>query len=72
MVVTLAEAEDYAIYTGPWINWSRGPVYGASLTLSRADANLLIAFVSTFVAWGAFAALPTCTNVETLLLNDQR
>ncbi|KAK5655220.1 hypothetical protein OQA88_6119 [Cercophora sp. LCS_1] len=39
------------IQTGLWINWSRGPVYGATITLTRSDANTLIAFIAFFVAW---------------------
>lgn len=31
------------VYTGLWINWSQGIMTGATLTLKRGDANLLIA-----------------------------
>ncbi|KAI1809827.1 hypothetical protein GGS20DRAFT_570297 [Poronia punctata] len=41
----------YPAYTGVWTNWSRGRVLGATLTLSRHDADLLIAFTAFFVAW---------------------
>lgn len=37
------------IYTGFWTNWSRGPVLGATLTLTRFHANILIAFTSFFL-----------------------
>lgn len=37
------------IYKGPWINWSKGAVVGATLTLSDRDGGLLISFVATFV-----------------------
>ncbi|KAK1750366.1 hypothetical protein QBC47DRAFT_407024 [Echria macrotheca] len=40
-----------SVYTGFWINWSRGPIYGATVTLSRADAITLIAFIAFFVGW---------------------
>lgn len=40
----------FGIYTGPWINWSHGPILGATITLSRRDAGLLISFVALFVS----------------------
>lgn len=46
----VSDSNGYEVYTGTWTNWSRGPVFGATLTLSREDANLLIAFVAFFVA----------------------
>lgn len=39
----------YDIYRGIWINWSRGSIFGATLTLTRHDGDLLIAFVALFV-----------------------
>jgi len=39
------------VYTGTWINWSRGPVMGATLTLSQRTGSLLIAFVALFVSF---------------------
>lgn len=50
-----SEAQAADIYTGLWINWSRGAVFGGTLTLPRADANNLIAFVAFFIAWGLLA-----------------
>jgi hypothetical protein len=41
----------YKVYTGYWVNWSYGTVYGPTLTLTRTDANLLIAFFAFFVAF---------------------
>jgi len=40
------------VYTGVWTNWSRGKVNGSTITLTRNDANLLIAFLAFFIAWG--------------------
>ncbi|KAK3320521.1 hypothetical protein B0T19DRAFT_465342 [Cercophora scortea] len=40
---------DYAVYTGIWTDWSYGKALGATLTLGRSDANLLIAFVAFFL-----------------------
>lgn len=37
------------IYTGPWINWSRGLVLGSTITLSQRDGSLLTAFLGIFV-----------------------
>lgn len=39
----------YPVYTGFWIDWSRGKVLGSTLTLTREDANLFIAFVAFFL-----------------------
>ncbi|KAI1359235.1 hypothetical protein F5Y08DRAFT_349862 [Xylaria arbuscula] len=39
----------YPVYTGFWIDWSRGKVIGSTLTLTRDDANLFIAFVAFFL-----------------------
>jgi hypothetical protein len=42
----------YPVYIGSWINWSRGQIFGATVTLKRNDATILIAFAAFFVAWG--------------------
>ncbi|OJD39089.1 cytochrome p450 protein [Diplodia corticola] len=39
----------YDIYTGLWTNWSRGKIFGATLTTTRTSGSLLIAFLSLFV-----------------------
>jgi len=39
------------VYIGTWTNWSRGSVLGATLTLTRSNGNLLIAFTAVFVAF---------------------
>lgn len=41
----------YPVYTGYWVNWSRGPVLGATYTTTREKGNLLIAFTALFVAY---------------------
>jgi hypothetical protein len=43
--------DQYPIHTGTWINWSRGRMMGATLTLSRRDGDLLIAFTALFIAF---------------------
>jgi len=40
----------YEVYLGQWTNWSRGPILGATLTMTRTNGNLLIAFLAFFVA----------------------
>ncbi|KAI0817298.1 hypothetical protein GGR55DRAFT_11801 [Xylaria sp. FL0064] len=43
--------DQYPVYVGVWTNWSRGRVFGSTLTLSRRDADLLIAFTAFFIAF---------------------
>ncbi|KAH8879807.1 hypothetical protein GQ53DRAFT_833851 [Thozetella sp. PMI_491] len=40
----------YRVHVGTWTNWSHGSVFGATLTLTRRDGNLLIAFMAFFVS----------------------
>jgi hypothetical protein len=44
---------DGDIYTGLWINHSRGSFRGARLTLSREAGGLVIAFLALFIAVAA-------------------
>lgn len=37
------------IYTGFWIDWSRGSVLGSTLTLSAENSAFLVAFIALFV-----------------------
>lgn len=46
----MADNPGYDVYLGHWINWSRGPILGSTLTTTRTDGNLLIAFIAFFVA----------------------
>ncbi|KAK3385609.1 hypothetical protein B0H63DRAFT_185332 [Podospora didyma] len=41
----------YNVRIGTWVNWSRGRVFGSTLTLTRANGNLVIAFTAFFVAF---------------------
>lgn len=36
------------IYTGVWINWSRGRVLGSTLTLTARDGTVLVSFITFF------------------------
>ncbi|ETI28036.1 hypothetical protein G647_00485 [Cladophialophora carrionii CBS 160.54] len=38
-----------SIYTGPWVDWSRGIIVGSTITLSARSASLLTAFLALFV-----------------------
>ncbi|KAF2143116.1 uncharacterized protein K452DRAFT_317357 [Aplosporella prunicola CBS 121167] len=42
---------NFPVYLGVWINWSKGPVFGSTLTLTRAKGDLLIAFIAFFVTF---------------------
>jgi hypothetical protein len=44
---------EYPVYLGVWTNWSRGPIMGKTVTMSRQDANLLIAFLGFIIAFVA-------------------
>lgn len=46
-------ADKYPVQLGVWTNWSRGQIMGATLTLKRGDANLLIAFIAFLIAFVA-------------------
>ncbi|GAW21437.1 hypothetical protein ANO14919_109560 [Xylariales sp. No.14919] len=48
--------QGYPVHIGTWTNWSRGRVLGATLTLTRQNAALVIAFTSTFIAFIATRA----------------
>lgn len=50
-ISSAATDEQYPVHIGAWTNWSRGKVMGATLTLRRQDADLLIAFTAFFVAY---------------------
>lgn len=38
-----------SIYTGAWINWSRGAILGATVTLFQRNSSLFTAFLGIFV-----------------------
>lgn len=48
--INSAKEDFYDVYLGFWINWSHGRVRGATITLSRNNGSLLIAFLALFVA----------------------
>ena len=42
---------EQSIYTGTWINWSKGRALGSTLTLSSQNGGLLVAFLALFVSF---------------------
>jgi hypothetical protein len=46
MSTSIAES---AIYTGPWVDWSRGAIIGSTITLSGRSASVLTAVLALFV-----------------------
>jgi len=65
------------IYTGIWTNWSRGPVYGATITLTQGNGNILTAILAVYVTmvghgfWRILRfALHQCRAMHAKDLND--
>lgn len=40
----------YGIYTGAWTNWSRGSIFGATITLPRQGGAILIVLIALFIS----------------------
>ena len=40
------------VYEGPWMNWTKGPIRGGTITVSLRDAGILVAFFALFVTIG--------------------
>ena len=63
---------ELSIYTGFWVNWSSGRVFGSTLTLSADNSAFLIAFIALFVRfvggqlWSVitFLASRACSTAE--------
>ncbi|KAI1157431.1 hypothetical protein F5B18DRAFT_645083 [Nemania serpens] len=53
MALSPDDVDQYPVHLGIWTNWSGGRVLGATLTLRRSDANLLIAFTAFYIAFVA-------------------
>ncbi|KAI0199475.1 hypothetical protein F4808DRAFT_451421 [Astrocystis sublimbata] len=50
--MSTGSSDQYPVYLGFWTNWSRGgSVMGATLTLTRQDSDLLVAFTAFFIAF---------------------
>lgn len=48
--VVPSDTSSYDVKTGFWTNWAHGQIHGATLTLSRRNGGILIAFVAIYVA----------------------
>lgn len=44
-------APTFEIHLGLWTNWSHGPIFGRTLTVSRQNADLIIAFTGVFITF---------------------
>ncbi|RWA09604.1 hypothetical protein EKO27_g5506 [Xylaria grammica] len=45
--------ENDNIHLGTWTNWSRGPVFGATVTTTKQYGNFLVAFTAFYIAFVA-------------------
>lgn len=61
---------EHPVYLGVWTNWSKGQLFGATLTLSRQDGDLLIAFVAFFVTFVGTRFWRICCVVFHLLYSS--
>ena len=48
---TASRLVDPRVHLGTWINWSRGPVMGSTLTVSKQNGNLIVAFTAVFISF---------------------
>lgn len=49
MNLSLNSIDGTAIYVGPWINWSKGRLFGATITMNKSSGNIFIAFMALFI-----------------------
>ena len=56
------------IYTGAWVNWSRGHVLGPTITVTQRNGGLLIAFLGIFVTIAGAA----CWRILCFLIHQWR
>lgn len=56
------------VYTGFWINWSRGRVLGSTITLSQRYGGLFTAFLGIFVTVVGAA----CWTIQSFLIHQHR
>lgn len=40
-----------AVHLGTWVNWSRGSIMGATLTITRTNGNYLLSFTAFFISF---------------------
>lgn len=51
----MQEYAGFQIYTGVWVNWSRGRLMGSTLTISTSHGGLLSAFLAIFISLAGIA-----------------
>lgn len=51
----MQEYAGFQIYTGVWVNWSRGRLEGSTLTISTSHGGLLSAFLAIFISLAGIA-----------------
>ena len=56
------------IYTGAWVNWSKGHVLGPTITLTQRNGSLLIAFMGIFVTVAGAA----CWRILCFIIHQAR
>ncbi|KAI1739076.1 hypothetical protein F4680DRAFT_466641 [Xylaria scruposa] len=56
MSASSTSTDEYPVYVGVWTNWSRGQILGSTLTLTRRESDLLVAFTAFFIAFIATRA----------------
>ncbi|OJD36629.1 cytochrome p450 protein [Diplodia corticola] len=58
------DSSSSGVHIGTWINWSHGPILGATLTLDRQSGGLLIAALALFIAWAGTSFWRICCFVS--------
>lgn len=56
------------VYTGPWINWSKGVTLGSTATLTQRSGSLLTAFLGIYVTFAGAA----CWRILSFLWHQHR
>ena len=64
----MSATPDSYIYTGLWINWSKGAIQGSTITLTQRDGSLLTAFLGIYVTVAGAA----CWRILSFILHQCR
>ena len=64
-------ADRYDVHLGTWTNWSRGAVFGVTLTMTQRDGALLIAFLAFFVTSAGTSFWKVCCFLLHLLRSSE-
>jgi hypothetical protein len=60
------------IYKGAWIDWSKGRVQGATITLSRQSGGVLSVFIALYVAFAGTMFWKLCSYILHQLSSSQK